>query len=205
MAVDPKPYTGPERRRDTVRRRLVSEMDLEELRRTVLSDELTGLRNRRAFNERETGQGDVILLMDVDSLKWVNDSLGHSAGDALLRLVAGVLERLAQDDGQATAYRLAGDEFALVVRPMAQEPENRWVRIWSRLERLPYFWSEWHDESGAAWRMEGATVTFGIGECLDSADVALRQEKAVRQEKGIRAVRGERPKSFRVRSVVDEK
>jgi diguanylate cyclase (GGDEF)-like protein len=83
-------------------------------------DVLTGLANRRAFDERlvaevarvERHGGQLTLgLLDLDRFKSVNDSLGHPAGDAVLVAVARNLLLRAEDG----AYRLGGDEFALVL------------------------------------------------------------------------------------------
>jgi diguanylate cyclase (GGDEF)-like protein/PAS domain S-box-containing protein len=86
-------------------------------------DSLTGLYNRRRFfreldsylawNERHGDPG-AVLLLDVDRLKEVNDSLGHEAGDELLKHVAAVLlGRVRQTDAVA---RLGGDEFVVLLR-----------------------------------------------------------------------------------------
>jgi diguanylate cyclase (GGDEF)-like protein/PAS domain S-box-containing protein len=85
-------------------------------------DSLTGLANRRRF-EAELGRhlarrtryggGGAVLLLDLDNFKDVNDTLGHSTGDDLIRAVAAVLrERLRESDVLA---RLGGDEFAILL------------------------------------------------------------------------------------------
>ena len=75
-------------------------------------DELTRLGNRRAFNERtEQFGGSVgLILFDVDALKSLNEACGHQAGDELLTLVG---RRLSGVNGDA--YRIGGDEFAVVI------------------------------------------------------------------------------------------
>ena len=91
-------------------------------------DSLTGLFNRRRFfheldaylawSERHGDPG-AVLLLDVDRLKEVNDSLGHDAGDELLKHVAGVLAgRVRKTDAVA---RLGGDEFVVLLRALAPE------------------------------------------------------------------------------------
>lgn len=83
-------------------------------------DELTGLWNRKRFVElnaaaAEGAEGRMagLLLIDVDKLKDVNDTLGHGVGDALIRGVAARI-RAALEPGQEAA-RLGGDEFAVVI------------------------------------------------------------------------------------------
>jgi diguanylate cyclase (GGDEF)-like protein len=88
------------------------------LRHEATHDALTGLPNRRAFmgrmmREIGTGAGFALLLCDMDGLKVVNDSRGHEAGDKALRALAGALRsQLRHSD---TAYRIGGDEFAMVL------------------------------------------------------------------------------------------
>lgn len=87
----------------------------------ALHDPLTGLANRAMFQERLThalerlspGSDPVALLaLDLDRFKQVNDTLGHEAGDELLRQVAGRLKALLSDDD--TLARLGGDEFVIL-------------------------------------------------------------------------------------------
>ncbi|UWP85101.1 GGDEF domain-containing protein [Dactylosporangium fulvum] len=89
----------------------------------AMTDPLTGLPNRRAFNRdlalaldttRRSGAAHCLLLVDVDHFKTINDTWGHAAGDAVLVSVATALREVA---GAAdTVARLGGDEFAMVVR-----------------------------------------------------------------------------------------
>jgi diguanylate cyclase (GGDEF)-like protein len=85
-------------------------------------DSLTGLYNRRHFNnlltqvfaEATRYQTDLTCMMlDLDNLKRVNDSLGHQTGDRLLQLVAQVIRQTAREADVAVRY--GGDEFAIVL------------------------------------------------------------------------------------------
>jgi len=93
------------------------------LEHAVLTDSLTGLGNHRAFEEDlAAALGDAgrtnsplcLVSLDVDGLKRVNDSLGHQVGDRRLRQVAAAL--LAATTPSDGAYRVGGDEFALLLR-----------------------------------------------------------------------------------------
>jgi diguanylate cyclase (GGDEF)-like protein/PAS domain S-box-containing protein len=93
-----------------------------ELRYQAFHDSLTGLANRALFEDRlahalaglsRSGGGLAVLFLDLDDFKTVNDSLGHAAGDELLRAVG---ERLRYNlRGADTAARLGGDEFGLLL------------------------------------------------------------------------------------------
>ena len=98
-------------------------------RRQALTDHLTGLMNRQGFEgaldqkiiEATSNQKELAcLFIDLDRFKWINDNLGHVAGDEVLR---GFVERLAPLLGpDDTAARLGGDEFAvLLTAPEAEE------------------------------------------------------------------------------------
>ncbi|MDF1501444.1 GGDEF domain-containing protein [Roseisolibacter sp. H3M3-2] len=97
---------------------------LEEARREGMTDALTGLGNRRAFDESLAhavalhglwGQRTCLLLLDLDHLKALNDREGHAAGDAALQRVAGQLSRTFLGRTDVVA-RIGGDEFAVLLR-----------------------------------------------------------------------------------------
>jgi diguanylate cyclase (GGDEF)-like protein/PAS domain S-box-containing protein len=94
----------------------------EDLRRLANHDALTGLPNRILFGERlarfiadstRERRRFIVLFADVDELKYINDTLGHTAGDELLRGVAARLESCLREGD--TIARLGGDEFVIVL------------------------------------------------------------------------------------------
>ena len=88
------------------------------LRRLAHFDSLTGLANRitlhEAIDQVLRGSGGALMMIDLDRFKAINDTLGHSTGDALLVAVAQRLQQLVRP-GDMVA-RLGGDEFAVLVR-----------------------------------------------------------------------------------------
>ncbi|MDQ0423168.1 diguanylate cyclase (GGDEF)-like protein/PAS domain S-box-containing protein [Peteryoungia aggregata LMG 23059] len=91
--------------------------------RQAITDHLTGLRNRKGFETALDGEiaatdaaGEELacIFVDLDRFKWINDNLGHQAGDLVLcRFVERMKERLPKG---AVAARLGGDEFAVLLR-----------------------------------------------------------------------------------------
>ena len=95
---------------------------MQELEREAGQDALTGLKNRRRFEEdlraamaraRREGTTGALLMLDLDHFKQVNDSHGHPAGDRLIREVAEVLRGRSRESD--VLARLGGDEFAVVL------------------------------------------------------------------------------------------
>jgi diguanylate cyclase (GGDEF)-like protein len=91
-----------------------------EMEQLALSDELTGLRNRRGFlvladqalrMARRTQAKCALVFIDLDGLKRVNDSRGHAAGDAMISDAAGVLKHVFRESD--VVGRVGGDEFAV--------------------------------------------------------------------------------------------
>ncbi|UQN08205.1 GGDEF domain-containing protein [Deinococcus sp. QL22] len=108
----------------------------------ALTDSLTGLRNRRAFEAdleraismaRATETSLVVLSFDLDGLKQVNDSLGHGGGDQFLSTFG---QSLATEfEGIGAAYRIGGDEFA-VISARALDDDSLQARIKAAIARV---------------------------------------------------------------------
>ena len=113
---------------------------LDRLEQQVRLDHLTGLGNRAYFDEaigRAVEQhsrephGLVLVLLDLDRFKQVNDTWGHPVGDLVLSRFAQLLQGCIRGTDQA--FRLGGDEFALLLQPA--DPEA-WRPVWLRLQHL---------------------------------------------------------------------
>jgi diguanylate cyclase (GGDEF)-like protein len=108
---------------DELRKRIEAlERENDNLKSLLLTDELTGLYNKRFFSiqlevetsrARRTGQPCTLMMMDVDNFKLINDSFGHDAGDRFLVQIADIINK----DLRVTdfACRFGGDEFSVIM------------------------------------------------------------------------------------------
>lgn len=177
-----------DRRVDLAGRKRVAQMTPDEMKRTLLTHELTGIRNRRAYDEAE--KLPVQAAVDADSLKWFNDTMGHEAGDRMLRAIAAAL-----DQATPEAYHIAGDEF-LVQGPTEEEVHQVLARARRFLERITI---ESRLADGTIIRKTGLEISYGIGNSRTSSEEALARAKRRRERSGARAARGEAPRAGLVR------
>jgi diguanylate cyclase (GGDEF)-like protein len=163
------------------------------LEHTAFLDPLTGLSNRRLFNERLASAlarsrheklDCAVLLIDLDEFKLVNDTLGHTAGDRLLIEVSDRIRTFAAVPEDAA--RLGGDEFAMILRSSAAAKDE----ARSTIDRL-------HEAIGEPVSIDGRTVrpsaSIGIAfmsdattrgsELLEQADSAMYRDKANRRRR----------------------
>lgn len=95
---------------------------LDDVQKEALTDGLTGIANRKHFDTAlrrmtqeagESGETFCLLLTDIDHFKAFNDNYGHQIGDQVIKLVAAILSKTAQEDQLAARY--GGEEFALLL------------------------------------------------------------------------------------------
>ena len=138
---------------------------LRRLSRLAARDDLTNLVNRREFERRlanaldgakRDGSRHVLMFMDLDRFKQINDRFGHPAGDAVLRQVAETLRRTVRE--RDTLGRLGGDEFGLLMERCDLDEGRRAAAMLQR--RL----------SGRRWRWDGQALTLGISIGLAAVD-----------------------------------
>ena len=160
------------------------------LRSLSLIDDLTGLYNRRGFLDlgeqhlklaRRSGRAVLLVYLDVDELKAVNDTLGHLAGDRVLILVANVLrDTFRQSD---IIGRLGGDEFAVMALEASEENEEQLAqRLRDRVQVV-------NERGGESFHL---SVSMGVArftvegrmkltELLAQADQAMYLEKRAKR------------------------
>jgi diguanylate cyclase (GGDEF)-like protein len=167
----------------------------EELRFQAWHDGLTGLPNRQSFHRGldaallrgdTTGSHVVVLMLDLDGFKEINDTYGHQVGDDLLLDLAQRLRGVLRDED--TVARIGGDEFAVVIESEAQEPDVLASLIESTARRLVV-------AGGQGTTVQGHRLRVGVSvggtstalprtapvtgaELIREADVALYTAKA---------------------------
>jgi len=94
---------------------------LDQVRKDAMTDGLTNLANRKAFDEQleatcaqseDSGEAMTLAIIDIDHFKGFNDAWGHQIGDQVLRYVSSVIGRLGADPRLAARY--GGEEFAII-------------------------------------------------------------------------------------------
>ncbi len=160
-------------------RRTREELDVADL--LANTDELTGLYNRRCFNNqvekffsrsRQTGEGLVLLLIDLDQFKQINDRHGHAIGDLVLEHFAGGLrDALRRSD---LPCRIGGDEFSVLLPGVDEKRgEIRAQELMRSLGRIVV--AEANDSLTVTASMGGAAITQGDtwGSMFERADSNL--------------------------------
>jgi diguanylate cyclase len=141
------------------------------LRREARRDPMTGLHNRRALDDllENAQQGDLVVMLDIDHFKTINDQHGHDTGDKLLVDFARTLLRSLR--GTDTAMRYGGDEFLLY---LPNTPLDRVDIVLQRIHR------SWHTASPLTTFSAGvASITEGrdARTSVADADQMLYQAK----------------------------
>ncbi|MYM28480.1 EAL domain-containing protein [Duganella sp. CY15W] len=161
----------------------------QEIRRLAYWDTLTNLPNRAQFvlllndalvEARGRQEGLYVLMMDLDRFKHVNDVMGHSFGDALLRQVAGRLQLLLANRRQSSAQvaRLGGDEFAVLLPGADLEAAQRMAAEILQALETPLSLEDQMVDIGAGLGIAGYPEHAEEGETLLSmAEVAMYAAK----------------------------
>ncbi len=164
----------------------------EQLRYLSLHDALTGLYNRTYFEEeiRRLENGRFIpcglIVCDVDGLKLVNDTLGHDAGDNLLKAVARVIESCFRADD--VVARVGGDEFAVL---MSRSEESIIEKAISRIHKSVKAYNDKKPEiplslsAGFAFRSEPSMT---MNDVYQAADNNMYREKLHRRQSARSAI-----------------
>lgn len=180
----------------------------EQLKYLSLHDPLTGLYNRTFFEEgmrrASDGRSDPvgIIVLDLDGLKFINDTLGHDAGDSLLVAVAGIVaESFRKGD---IVSRIGGDEFAVLLTRSDEKT------VEEACARLRYSFDKYNSENpeiplevsigSAVGRMEATSVS----ETFKEADNNMYREKLHRSQSTRSAIVQTLMKALEARDFITE-
>ena len=161
---------------------------MKKLREFAITDELTGLFNRRHFVE--TGSNELsrakryfrpvsVIMMDIDYFKKINDTYGHSAGDIVLKEVsAECFTRLRNDDLPA---RWGGEEFILMLpETKAEDAQLIAERLRRKIEGMKITWRDTTITITASFGVTGGIIPQGMAldDIIQKSDEALYRAKA---------------------------
>jgi diguanylate cyclase (GGDEF)-like protein len=159
----------------------------ERLRFSSEHDPLTGLSNRRYFNERvlavDGGRpvGGCVLLADLDHFKRINDTHGHPAGDAVLAAMSQRLSAALRENDKLV--RWGGEEFLAVLGPMTPaQADMTAARLLQAVRREPVMWNGQMIRCTisigyACFPMEGSATDISLDSAISLVDKALYEAK----------------------------
>jgi diguanylate cyclase (GGDEF)-like protein len=176
-----------------LRGRLERERDT--LRASALTDPLTGVANRRSLLERidyeiarhaRSRRSFVVLMLDLDGFKQLNDRFGHPAGDSLLREVAAALAHAVRD--QDTVARVGGDEFCVLAPETDDAGAERLIaRVETAVARVVAGVEALGASAGTALFPHDGTTADGLFGAADQRLLGAKQHKPGRERSGRRA------------------
>ncbi|MEH2443447.1 GGDEF domain-containing response regulator [Nostoc sp.] len=152
-----------------IQERLKAEADIRQL---SLTDDLTGLYNRRGFfwlaNQqfkiaRRTQMLCCLLFVDLDGLKQINDSLGHEIGDRMIVDTAQILKQTFRDSD--IVARLGGDEFVIFVPICSKNTDEFYPRLQASIDR-------YNQDHNYLYQL---SISIGVTQCTLNENVSLEQ------------------------------
>ncbi len=190
---------------DLRERRSMLEIEAAALRNEVLTDPLTGLLNRRAFDqnlEHAVHQWErhrrsfVLLLGDVDHFKLINDRFGHPVGDEVLQeMAARIRSSLRRSD---LAFRIGGEEFAVLLSETTLKAGTEVAdKLRCRIDEEPFTLPGGQTIFPSISFGVGGAMDLGPAELVATVDRALYQAKALGRNRVVVA-EGDRPPGDRV-------
>jgi diguanylate cyclase (GGDEF)-like protein len=158
-----------QRLKHEIQERLKAEADIRQL---SITDDLTGLYNRRGFFWLANQQFKIaqrtqmlccLLFVDLDGLKQINDSLGHEIGDRMIVDTAQLLKQTFRDSD--IVARLGGDEFVIFVPVCSISTDEFYSRLQANIDRL-------NQENNYSYQL---SISVGVTQCTLNENVSLEQ------------------------------
>ena len=153
------------------------------LRSAAETDALTNLPNRYRFEQYLVEAGDsgysaAVMLFDINYLKHTNDTLGHLAGDQLIRDAADCINQCFGEATGGACFRFGGDEFAAVLKDCTQAEVQERIQRFHELEKEKGI----SVSIGSAYAKDVGNTTFKI--LLGEADKNMYREKVIAHRQG---------------------
>lgn len=151
---------------------LVIEVDairksLESLRYLARHDQLTGLYNRHMMAELVRDEPSIVIILDIDKFKNINDEYGHDIGDTALCTLANRLEVIFNRHNDDMVFRLGGDEFLIVMKNISEDHAVR--RIQQLCEPIKF------TTDGADANIVTFTVSVGYSICTNDFKASMKE------------------------------
>ncbi|MES2533355.1 MAG: diguanylate cyclase [Pseudomonadota bacterium] len=169
-----------------------------ELENQLRTDTMTGMKNRRAFDEDEALGWPTVAAIDMDGLGKLNEGVGHEAADKVLKALADTF--MAAENDSIRVYRhTGGDELAVRFKNAADAD-----RVMADLQRQLDGMNVEMDVAGAdgvtrSFTYEGIGITYGTGATYEQADAVAVRRKIEREEAGLRQSKQDPRPSRRLR------
>lgn len=148
-------------------------------------DPLTGARSRYSFNVMFRGaaerrsRGGAVVMVDLDGLKSINDTLGHGAGDNAISAVAEGLRTIVRDDDRV--YRWGGDEFVAVMMGATEDlARKRMEGLSAAINRAARELDAKLEDVSVSYGVAGFAASAGIEAAIEAADRAMYESKSRR-------------------------
>lgn len=163
----------------------------EEIKEIAMQDHLTGLANRRCFDNyiqheynkiKRNNSSLTVMMIDVNQFKLINDSYGHAKGDEILKECSEILQSTIRESD--IVFRIGGDEFMIVMHECCDNKsyaEALMARIDAKIEH----WNEYHDlEIHLSLSYGFSILTKAVNDiqlCLNEADAKMYADKRSKQ------------------------
>lgn len=167
---------------ESANRKLLQARDQLEL--LVQMDPLTEALNRHAFHSllrrpesgQETASSGSVAVLDIDNLKPINDTFGHTAGDKAIRAVARAMRSLVRADDML--FRWGGDEFLVLMFKLAQPEASRRIEKLNKiLEENCDRWIGMSVTVTVSFGVAGFTSLTDLGQAIEQADKAMYAQR----------------------------
>ena len=170
----------------------VFKREWDKIQRRAQRDQLTGLYNRymlqevfAEYQDEHYGEAAVVVVLDADKFKDINDTYGHDAGDEALKALTRRMQQVFYNRNQMVLFRLGGDEFAAFLKSMDIEQAESYIK---RMVKKPVTFgadgsggSDGAHGTGGSDGSDGAEISFSVSvgytemEPGDTLDTALKR------------------------------